>query len=269
MNTTPPSRPCARAFVVLSSTTSGSAAGLADEARRRAQAAGMETKVLRTVRVRVRGEGWDRTAELLAPEHAAGMYRALHVAPCLILSVAAAQWVRRDPSRDPPVRRAATHLEDFVRHKALYQLVRDRAGLTSAFNRFGTWCTLVGCSGDADPRVVPFTTFSTGLAIETLENEAGRTAFRRRHGPPRRMRDDRGLRWDVGPAHGRVQLQVANVLLSRGFHWDVSAATALAILTPNEVWQLRSSAYLNVDPDTRVRKTRAGSRARRIWPGVA
>ena len=259
----PPRR---RAFVVMASTTGGTAADLAGAARLKAESLGMGTKVLRTGRVRVQGDGWDRTAELLAPEHAAGLYRALHEARCLILSVASALWVRRDPSRDPPVRRAATHLEDFVRHKGLYRLIRDPRSLAAAFDSFNRLTTSSGCTGDDDPRVIPFPTFTTDLPVENLSTEGGRRAFRARYGQARKMIDARRLRWEVGPPHGREQLWVANVPLSRGFHWDVSASSDLAMFTPNEVWKLKPPAYLNVDPDTRVRKTRAGSRAKQVWP---
>lgn len=251
---------------MIASTTAGDAAGLAAAARRKAETAGITTKVLRTVCARVEGEGWDRKAELLAPEHAAGLYRALHLAPCLILTVAGAQWVRRDPSRNPPGRRAATHLEDFVRHKGLYRLVRNPHDLEAAFMAFDRWASTDGCTGDADPRVVPFTTFATEIPVENLGTAVGRTAFRGRYGRARKMTDARGLRWEVGPPHGREQLQVASVLLTRGFHWDVSAPSDLSMFTPNQVWKLRPSAYLNVGPDTRVRKTHAGARARKIWP---
>lgn len=258
-----------RVFAVVPERTSTQIDELLVAVRVLAAERNWSVRVRRTESVRVAGEGWERRAELLRPKDAAGLYRELHRTPTLVLAFAAAM-VRRDPSRDPPVRRAALRLEEFVAYKAPFALLRGHDDPPRIFAEFETWLDEVHCDGDADPRVLPLHVFSVGPRRPDLADSGGAAEFREQYGPASSRRDAAGIDWrraDPRALHGGEALDVAGRSLPAGFHWDVSRRRgSIRLTTAEEVWKLAGrGAYLNVYPDAHVRPPK-DRRVRRVWP---
>jgi hypothetical protein len=225
--------------------------------------------VRRTRRVRLAGEGWERGAELLTPADAMGLYRRLHRSPTLVLAFAAAM-VRRDPSRDPPVRRAAIGLEEFVAYKGVFGLIRGRDDTADVFARFSAWNSEVRCDGEADPRILPLQVFGLGPRQPDLATGEGTTAFREQHGPPAFRTDSDGVEWrraDRNAFHGGSSLLVAGCDLPAGLHWDVSRrGRSIRLANSSQVWRLKGNrAYVNVYPDSHIRPPKMAG-VRQVWP---
>src|ERR1700722_19147584 len=99
----------AHIYLVRPQTESTDVARLAGATRRRAEELGVALTTYRTRRVRMVGEGPGRQVEFLDVLDAHGLYRALHRQEVLVITLTQV-YVRRDPSRDPPVRRTALTL---------------------------------------------------------------------------------------------------------------------------------------------------------------
>jgi len=256
-------------FAVLPHSSSGQIEDLLADARRLAGERGYRLLVRRTEGVRVAGDGWERRVELLSPADAAGLYRELHRAPTLVLTFAAAM-VRRDPSRDPPVRRAAMTLQEFVAYKALFGLIRGHNDLPSIFARFSSWMGGVHCSGESDARVLPLHVFSAGPRRPDLHTSEGAAAFREQHGPASSRIDGDRVKWkraDKNAFHGGSSLNVAGYSLPAGMHWDVSRrGHSIRLTNSNQVWRLSGNrAYVNVYPDSHIRAPKVAG-VRLVWP---
>lgn len=236
--------------------------------RRKAGSAGLRvSKTFRAARVPVVGEPWTRPVEFLSVGDAHQLYKRLHREKVLVLTFTTV-FVRRDPSRNPVVRREALRLDAFVAHKALFRLVRGDTSVDSALDRFLASSGSVSCTGEDDPRALPLHVFAVDRPWPDLATDSGRTEFGNRYGLPRARTDERGTRWDRaarGAYHGREQLDVAGYRLPTGMHWDVSAGRGSGRLTTsNEVWKLKGRSYVNVHPDAHVLPGR-GPKARRVW----
>jgi hypothetical protein len=259
----------ARIFAILPERTSTQIDELLAAVRRLAFERDWPISVRRTERVRVAGEGWERGVQLLSPVDAGGLYRQIHRAPTLVLTFAAAM-VRRDPSRDPPVRRAALSLEEFVAHKAAFGLLRGHDDLPRIIAAFDAWRGGVHCEGEADPRVLPLHVFEVGPRRPDLGTVAGARLFREQHGSASARTDAEGVLWgraERGARHGGGSLTIAGRALATGMHWDVSRpGDSLRLLTAAEVWKLSGRrAYVNVYPDAHVRPPKL-RQVRRVWP---
>jgi hypothetical protein len=258
----------ARIFAILPERSSPQIDEMLSAARILTEERDWPLSVRRTKRVRVVGEGWERGVQLLSPTDASGLYRQIHRTPTLVLTFATVM-VRRDPSRDPPVRRAALRLEQFVAYKAFFCLLRGHGDLARTVSGFDAWREAVHCDGEDDPRVLPLHTFALGPRQPDLDTAEGARIFRAQHGNASARTDDQGVLWgraEHGARHGGGALTVAGRTLPNGFHWDVSRRRgSVRLLTAGEVWKLSGRhAYVNVYPDAHVRAP--GMRqVRRVW----
>ncbi len=82
------------------------------------------------------GEGPGRRSQFLEILDARGLYRSLHRAEVMVVTLTEV-YVRRDPSRDPPARRTAMSLGEYVKHKGLFGLVRGDGDVDVHFNQVG------------------------------------------------------------------------------------------------------------------------------------
>jgi hypothetical protein len=258
-----------RVFIIRPDVEVASVTTLLDAACRQAAKAGWEVKTYRSRRVRMFEEAKERTVDFLEPEDATGLYRTLHQSD--VLTLAAQQtYVRRDPSRDPPVRRAAETLESFLRYKGIFALIRSDRDTAEQLARFEEWLRAApGCTGIDDPRALPFHVFETGREWDSLGDTASDRAFQKAYGPPHTRNDDGKKTWSRAQhRHGSLTLMISRCLLPDGAHWDVTAAGRKALIyTANKVWQLqdRRGSYANVYPDAHVRPT-TGCGCRQVWP---
>jgi hypothetical protein len=245
-------------------------AALIDSCRKRAASSGYNTVVRYCIDSRLEGAGRSRPVRLLEPNDAHRLYVALHAGPVLVLSFQRV-YVRRDPSRNPPAKRIAIDLEDFVRFKGAFGLVMEQAHVAEAFERFEDWCATLGCTGEDDPRALPFHVFRTSYASwPRLGERSTDREFQRRHGSAGRRRDDGGSTWTRaarGAYHGSPTLHVARAWLTAGMHWDVTATTRKATIhAANAIWRLpRPDAWLSIYPNGSLRRAR-DSTARQVWP---
>lgn len=258
----------AKVFLIRPQRESPEVAGRVLDCRRHAEAEGFSITIFRSREARMHSDSPERPVDFLAPDDAHGLYRSLHRAPSLVLAFATA-YVRRDPSRNPPARRAAVRLDRFVDHKAIYGLVRSSADGDRYFEQFANWRDVAHCGGDDDPRVLPLHVFETARDWRALGHEQADNRFRRLYGPAGRRYDEGEKLWArATDRHGRDELVVAGCRLQRGMHWDVSTGRAKATLhNSNAVWILTRRGYLNVYPDAGTRRApRAGRGAKQVWP---
>ncbi len=241
---------------------------LAATARREAQRA--EIPLLKTFRSRrgtVAGEWFQGPIEFLEPQDAYDLYQRTHRWRVLVVSFTRV-YVRRDPSRDPVVRRAALELGSFVEHKAVNSLARSEAGLIETLQRFMA-PTAPTCAGEDDPRCLPLHVFAVDRVWSALSEQGGRDVFSKLHGGPRSRVDSESKRWARATRaayHGTERLTIAGHDLAPGMHWDVTSERRPARLTTSkEVWEVPSASHghINVYPDAYVRP---GSGARLLWP---
>ncbi|HET7484353.1 MAG TPA: hypothetical protein VFJ64_03160 [Solirubrobacterales bacterium] len=204
---------------------------------------------------------------LLAPADASTVYRDLHRAPGMVAAFGPA-FISLDPSRDPPNRRYARALEDFVAYKAAFGLVRGESDAKRLFDDFARWRDGVHCENPSDPRVLPLHVFDLGGNEFDLACEEGSRRFLRMFGKPRQLRDGSGRIWCTGPAHGREEFCVAGLTLSAGTHWDVSAdGKSWRIANASEVWKVDGRAYVNAAPNEHLRgpQAKCHGQARLVW----
>jgi hypothetical protein len=242
------------------------------ECERRAAITGMVVKSYRADSGRLLGEAPERPVLLLKPLDAQQLYEWLHLDRVLIVTFNTV-WVRRDPSRDPPTRRAALKLATFAAHKSICGTVLALNDVTALFDRFVTWCGAVACTGDNDPRILPLHVFETSDEWAGLGQPLVDRRFRQRHGSPSRRRADDGNVWtraSQGAYHGGLQLTVAGCGLSRGIHWDVTTNRRKArLFFAHEIWQLNArGGYANVHPSAVVLNT-GRTTARRVWSAAS
>lgn len=224
-------------------------------------------KTFRSQRGAVVGEWFHGPVEFLEPKDAHELYQRTHHSRVLVLTFTRV-YVRRDPSRDPVVRRAALELGEFVEHKAESSLVRSETGLAETIQRFST-AAYRAFAGEDDPRCLPLHVFAVDRIWSALSEQDGRDAFSKLHGGPRSRVDTERKRWtraNRAEYHGVERLTIAGHDLPPGMHWDVTSERRPARLTTSkEVWEVpaTSRGHVNVYPDAYVRP---GSEARRIWP---
>jgi hypothetical protein len=255
-------------FIVEPTRPSSGVQTLIAEAKKLARDLGLDSRSRKAETISVVG-GPGRKAEVLTPTDAGGLYKRLHLEPTLVLAFTAI-LVRRDPSRNPPTRRDAIRLEDFVRYKAPYHLARGVEDLRDALGRLSEWCTEVGCDGDGDPRIIPLHLFPTLKYPDRLADPAETSRFNAEHGAAAERTDAKGRSWKRASRrayHGQGDRYVAGELLPEGMHWDVSGFGRDGVLANCEnVWVVKDPrSYLNIYPDGHVRLP-ARHRARRVWP---
>lgn len=258
----------ASVVIVRPPTRSADVEALEVECRAGARERGLAVKTYVARSIPTRGdEGWGRRISVLDPLDASALYRVLHRGPVMVVAFTAV-WVRRDPRRDPPVKRAALRLQTFVAHKSIFSLVRGIRDIDEALDTYDEWRGQVLCEGERDPTVLPLHTFQTDHDWSQLGTAGGKARFELLYGKPGERRDDGDKRWKRaarGAFHGGNALTVAGRTLEAGFHWDVSIPKNEAfVCTTNAVWRVRgANGYVNVYPDAHVR---AGSNSSKIWP---
>lgn len=230
--------------------------------------AGASVRTFRAVRGDVAGEAWQRPVQFLEPGHAYQLYKLLHRTRALVVAFTRI-YVRRDPNRQPAVRREALELGDFLAHKAQFSLIRGDSSVDEALQRFAHWLNTVDCLGEDDPRSLPLHVFTTERPWPELSSASGRASFVAKYGRPRSRVDDGDKRWvrsQRGAYHGLEALTVAGCELPPGLHWDVAPEVRNARLaSTHEIWKLSGSrGYVNAYPDGYVRKTQRSS-ARCVW----
>lgn len=237
--------------------------------RARAATDGLPVRTYSARRVATRKEEWGRKVQMLEPQHAGALYRALHREPVIVV-VFTAIWVRRDPRRDPPVKRAALRLRTFVDHKGVFRLIRDDKAVDEAFDSYAVWREGIHCRGEDDARILPLHVFETSRDWSHLGTAAGDEEFARRYGSPSRRRDEGDKTWARaarGAYHGGQALTIAGYTLARGMHWDVSIPRgSVLVCSADGVWRLKGRhAYVNIHPNGYVRETEW---SRRLWPST-
>jgi hypothetical protein len=240
------------------------------ECQRRSGEDGITSVTYRTRSRRVRIPKGVKQRELLDPNDAYRLYDQLHFSPILVLMFSAA-FVSKEPGLHEPPKQALVSVEAFVRHKAMYGLIRGKAAVGAAFDDFADWRAGVHCDGEDDPRTLPLHMFATSCDCSHLGTTAADDAFRRWHGSPARRRDDKDLDWiraDRSAYHGRPVLRVAGRELHRGMHWDVTSRRQRKVQNSIEVWRLTGSrhSYANVYPNAHIQVPPGKSTARKVWP---
>jgi len=239
---------------------------LAGRCRKLADAAGYKLKALRAESLRVVG-GSGRRLSILRPLDASTLYRDLHRAPAMVAALAPA-FVRLDPSCNPPNRRSARSLSDFVAYKAAYGLVRSEVDARRLFEAFAEWRKAVHCRDPSDPRALPLHVFDLGGDSFDLACDGDVDRFSKTFGNASRRCDGAGRSWRAGVAHGREALHVAGLTLPAGTHWDVSAdARSWRIMNASEIWEIDLRGYVNAAPNEHLRgpQRKSAGKARRVW----
>lgn len=257
-----------RVFVIRPATERPTVTELLDEATDRSRGQGLDVKTFRSRRVTMFDEARERSAEFLEPDDAHGIYRALHEAD--VLTVASQKtYVRKDPRRDPPARRVAVSVSEFVQYKGLCVLVRSDREITEALSSLRTWCGAPpGCLGMDDPRTLPFHVFDAESASLGLDEHGARAQFAAAFGSASNRTDLGGKTWSrADHMHGSFAVRVSRCDLPDGAHWDVSARRSVLLCVSNCVWKIdgRRGGYANVYPNANVRLT-ARSQTRKVWP---
>jgi hypothetical protein len=208
-----------------------------------------------------------RKIQVLEPQDTERVYRAAHAAELIVLTTTSLR-IRRDPRKDPAADRVLMTLDRFLRYKAVSALIRSANELQSSLDSAEGRLAALSCDGHNDPRCLPLHVFAAGGDWDKLDAAEERRRFERQFNGPSNRADEAGRQWRNGPWHGREQLTVARMQLPVGFHWDVNAGNTSSLLTNGwEVWALRNRiSYVNVSPDSSVRKGRKGSDAVKLWP---
>ncbi len=245
-------------------------AGLVTACERRCAEDGITVVTYRTQQCRVHAPARVKEREVLKPNDAYRLYDQLHFSPVIVLAFSSA-FVSREPGLSEPPAKALLSVQDFVRHKALYRLIRGAAEVGMAFEGFVSWRNGVHCDGEDDPRTLPLHMFATDCDCTSLGTDAADEAFRRRHGGPPCRRDDKGLSWqraNRNAYHGRPVLRVAGTDLAPGMHWEVASRRKRKLQNSMEVWRLEgaSTSYVNVYPNAHISVSGARSTAKKIWP---
>jgi hypothetical protein len=196
--------------------------------------------------------------EVLGQIDAFSLYKSIHDAPTSVFSVTAVH-IRLDPSSRTHKRNLRS-LDGFVRYKANFALIRSLNDIDEAFIRFQTWIESVQCSGEDDPRILPFHSFETEGEWTSLGQTSVDALFEQKYGRSALRTDDGKRRWrkaDRHEHHGSANQIVAGRRLAGGFHWDLTpGANSTRLLTPHQVWKLSNRrAYLNIYPNGMVRRT--------------
>lgn len=235
---------------------------------RAAEAAGLSVVTRRSHRHVIRG-GVDahKRLDLLEPRDAHELYAAAHRSRVLVLALSAA-YVRCDPSEDPARKRHVRKLEDYVRYKALYRLVRGATDIPAALAAFARWPPASTDLAVGNPRMLPLHVFDSATPWVDLDVDDGFARFVATYGTDGRRVDSCGRPWQAATVgHGRDALVVSGYPLPQGFHWDVQTrAKPERLTTCHEVWKLNARSYANVYPDAFVRVT--PGRGRRVWPAA-
>ncbi len=240
------------------------------DCERRAEFAGITAVTYRTGTRLVHTRKGTKKRAVLQPNDAYRLYDQLHYSPVLVCLFSSA-FVSRDPGRTHPRETALISIEDFVRHKAAYTLLRGDADVAKAFDSFAIWRAGVHCDDENDPRALPLHMFATNCDCSRLGTTEGDKVFRDRHGRPGSRTDDERRTWnraDRGAYHGGPALRVACRELHAGMHWDVSSRRSEAKLQNSiEVWRLYGSrsSYANVFPNAHI-LVPAKSTAKKVWP---
>jgi hypothetical protein len=238
---------------------------LIDACRKRAVLENCELAQFRSEHYRFQ---FTKPIEVLDPLDAYSLYRKLHSVPAVILTFNMT-YVRIDPSSHATARNIRP-LSSFVRYKGGHHLIRSHSGIDSAFSELKQQTLEVECTGENDPRILPFHSFETKEEWTNLSDVAEVERFELTYGRPSFRTDDGGRKWKRANRHeyhGADVQTVAGRVLPEGLHWDLTtSADSVRLFAPHEVWQLRGqSAYLNIYPNGHIRSTSQTSLVRKVF----
>lgn len=244
----------------------GSVATKKDTIRIKCEARGWTLVHRNTVRKSVQYKGRDIRAYVIHQQHATELYSEIHRGSVGVLQLSDTHV----PITPNPKKRDYVPLSTFVRYKAFFHPIREdritEQTVDQIANSFQEWIDLMNCTGEDDPRCLPFHVFCAKEDGYNLNIIGDRQRFESHHRMHNFRRDGNDLDWKRPVArqmHGRETLQVAGRELIRGFHWDVSnGAGSQRIYTTSEIWQLGPRGYVNIYPDAYIR----GKQAKRIFP---
>lgn len=233
-------------------------AELHGEIRRLAEADGV-TVIVRTAKKYVFRGGPDahQRFDLVTSRDAFDLYQAIHRRNVLVAAVSACA-IRTNPDEDPLRIRHARRLEDFVRYKAAFALLRGPGDPKRLYADFMGHSPQNLCRNSHDPRVLPLHVFDQEVTWTDLHLVTGSQHFDEYYGQGTSRSDSAGRRWSPAPlGHGQDTLVVDGLTLPRGFHWDVKRGTARErLVTSHEVWKIHKGGYANIYPDAYVRTER-------------
>jgi len=218
--------------------------------------------ILRLLRDECRERGWKMTVRhtyslvdkpFLSPTDTVALYGSLHRRSVAILSIQAPgnpgpYFFTRPPQAGTTAYRAENigSVRSLCRHKGFFYRWRWDREASNWPQIFIAWKSAVGCSGTHDPRCLPLHVFRCGRHWNRhLLRAEGRAAFDDQYGTGHSRTDERGFRWEKGPAHGRDVRIVSGCELPAGFQWDVQGSGEF--WTPKAGWLVRR--YVNVAPD--------------------
>lgn len=204
----------------------------------------------------------NRSYHLLEPIDAYELYKDLHKGPTAVLQLIGSH-VLLNPN-DGPKKTNLTSLAGFVRHKTVFRDLKLGTVISKLLEGIESELLLDACTGERDPRCLPFHTFAPGNEWITLDGADPLKDFEAVHGPPVRRVDSTGRLWEVAKAlHGGDSAHIRGQSLRQGFHWDVQGqkSKGLRIFNSREVWKIPGGTYLNVAPNGDIRQGSKGSSA--------
>jgi hypothetical protein len=241
---------------------------LAKQCKADAKAAGFTVRTFKTDPEHLRDKPKGSKVDFLTPRDAFELYQTLHQRAVMVFAYTRV-LVRLNPSNRHITRKQARTLERFVWHKGFYALINGVPQIADSFARFDQWRGESRCKGEDDPRALPLHVFDTSEDWTGLGTQTRDADFKKRYGGPRERNDDAEKKWrraDRQAYHGKPIVTIAGCALLPGMHWDVTAQRKTELLTSREVWSLPRQSYLNVYPNARIRMTKRGNAARKIWP---
>jgi len=216
--------------------------------------------VNRFIRSEVLTDSAGKPLTLLKPEDAENLYQRAHRARLGVLTTTDV-FVRLNPTRHVLDKRWLARLSRLIRYKAFHARISERT-LTPTITAFVDWAGAVHCENERDPRVLPLHTFCPATDSANLDLAQGRVEFVRRHGPPTQRTCEQQLTWSPDPSHhgGREPQNVAGLVLTPGFHWDVvGERPTTRLLTLSDVWEVPRRQHVNVYPNGHIRSRRTGT----------
>lgn len=196
-----------------------------------------------------------RPLPLVEADVAAGLYPRIHRQRVLALVIGTDPLVPLHPHVPDAIRFGQyVRLRRFIAYKSLWaRLPINDPGNESWAGVFDSWCQLIDCDGEHDPRCLPFHVFS-GNGRE-LHRPERRAEFDVRYGSGASRTDERTAEWRLEPRNFHAfqpadELHVSGCFLRRGCHWDVSAER-YRIATPRGLWLV--DGHVNIYPDASVR----------------
>lgn len=190
---------------------------------------------------------------LVEPRDAVAVYKRMHRAHVAIIYLDAPRLCNMPPE-DRSLRREFTiPFKQYCQHKA-FTVSSSSTDSLGWLNEFENWTQNIHCTGDNDPRCLPFPTFESNLS-DSLATPEERKKFEAKHHSKNGREDLKRKLWQLDPNafHGHEKLHVTGHILPQGFHWDVQNETGknIYLTSPLEVWVVKK--YINVYPDGAIR----------------